>query len=464
MSYTRRIITGHGNTVIVDMDCTCSTGKRLKNQTRQSKFDEKSNSGKVQNNKDDENIVIVLKEKDGEIKKDVIQKKKVTRCVGTSPQLDLKREASPLKRAQLSPLRGVDNVQNPNRVLEKSNSLGEKKPQRLLRTTRSLSPRPPVKHQTAITISDENDIVSIKLSPHEIEFNDVFNQRREKLQPFSERPSPNLSEFSMFKGSDSHLVYVPTDPWLKMPDNMLKKQTENEDPWVWRSTSNIVDEKKANNKKGKLAKDEKIWKSTTNILSNDKPKHPKQMAYRQTKSFSCKDYDDILNGKQLKLLVKTEEKPIIQRSKSPITIVDSIENDIPPKSPRLSPHKTNLSPAHHQTSIINEPQLSISSASSATVNNTKRNTLNLPNSNLLQPRHSFSTPSQKDDELPLNIRRLSEQIRYAPSYLVSSNSSIQSQNIIAPPSNFDEQKINSNGNKTNLAGNKLNDPMLETTC
>lgn len=484
------------------MDCTCSSGRRLKNHNRHSKADEKvqivqptvqaeqpsDNKDKVRECEKKTNSAITSTCTSASTQTQ--PKKKVTRCVGTSPQMEIKhRDVSPMRKAHLSPMKSVEKDTQNNRVLEKSNSLGENKPQRPLRTTRSLSPRPPVKHQTAITVSDENDIVSVKLSPNDADFEDVFNQRKERLPPFSERASPNLSEIIMFKGSDSHLVYVPTDPWLKMPDNMLKKHgSNNEDPWVWRSTTNIVDEKKNPSRKGVLVRDDKIWKSTNNVMSNERVRNPKQMAYRQTKSFSCKDNEELFGGKQLKLITanmeKAEKKPKLQRSKSPAPpppppLADDYDYDIPPPPPVLSPrHSPNHKKFHTIQSGTTVVPIGVLVSPSHVPSNRdqppiiiKSNTLNLPNANLLQPRHSFSTPSQKDDELQLNIRRLSEQIRYNPAaYLSSPSSDTVSIPAITAVANMKSAATNilvTTTTKTQITGSnsKLNsDPMLETTC
>lgn len=460
-NYHRRIIAGHGNTVIYDMDCTCSNSnvKRLKNYNQMSS-DEKPAISKSTDDLMSEVVVEVEKKK---TVNPTTTKTKITRCVGTSPQFDLKNPKKVDKKANLSPYKKCEPAvatqspsktsnstqftQNPNRVLEKSNSLGESKPQRMLRTTRSLSPRPPVKHQTAITVSDENDVVSIKLSPNDTNLDDVFNQRRgNKLESFSERASPNLSEISVFKGSDSHLVYVPTDPWMKMPDS-FRKQLDYDDPWVWRSTTNIVDEHaqaQLKSRREKLQRDDKVWKSAANILLNDKVTVSKQSLYRQSKSFSCKDGEEIFNSnKQLKLVSTDRPKkkkqkniPLPAPPPPPPTDFESFNShteNIPIKSPRHSPYKA--PPIPPNPPVLEAP--------------IKRNTLNLPqNANYLQPRHSFSTPSSgKDDELPLNIRRLSEQIRNAPAYLLSGSIPAQSSDSIVStnkqqqqPSNFDEKR------------------------
>lgn len=384
------------------------------------------------------------------------ESRKVTRGVGTSPQLDLPVKQS--KKSLLSPMKSIET--NSNRILEKSNSVGENKPQRQLRTTRSLSPRPPVKHQYAITVCDENDVVSVKLSPNN-EFDDILNQNTGKSQKKemrkkaqSENTSPNLSDAGVFtydeavyvKGSENHLVYVPSDPWMKMSDDLVSNKKshklkgrgkESVDPWVYRSSSNIVDGKKNKNFKHLVLEDhhnqERVWQSTNNISNDKKVKNPKQLAYRHAKSEEEKQVklckQKTVTGSKLNIPDNKEStRPKLHRSKSPIIMDDDLLKKSPKKLDVLPSPKRNLT----------EPQ--------------KKSTLNVINSNLLQPRHSFSTtPSIKDEELQLNIRRLSEQIRYTPSYLAS-----------PPLPQFSKQQIVDD--KKPLLTVKLDDPVFETTC
>lgn len=364
-------------------------------------------------------------------------------------------------------MKSIESNTNSNRVLEKSNSVGENKPQRQLRTTRSLSPRPPVKHQYAITVCDENDVVSVKLSPNN-EFDDILNQNTGKSQKKelrkkaqSENTSPNLSDIGVFsyddayvKGSENHLVYVPSDPWMKMSDDLVSSKKSNKlkgrgketvaDPWVYRSSSNIVDGKKNKNFKHLVLEDdrneERVWRSTNNISNDKKIKNPKQLAYRHAKSEEEKQVklckQKTATGSKLNIPDNNEKvRPKLHRSKSPIIMDDDLI--------KISPKKLEVSPSPQRN--LTEPL--------------KKSTLNVINSNLLQPRHSFSTtPSIKDEELQLNIRRLSEQIRYTPSYLAS-----------PPLPQFTKQQLVDDKKpllnvslKTSIV--KLDDPVFETTC
>uniref|UniRef100_A0A182SB72 Uncharacterized protein n=1 Tax=Anopheles maculatus TaxID=74869 RepID=A0A182SB72_9DIPT len=224
--------------------------------------------------------------------------------------------ASPkLSPQKLTPMRTSDQQQQ--RTLEKSNSLGENKPPRLLRNTRSLSPRPPVRHQHSIMVSDENDIISVKLSPNE-EYDDEAGKRGSvKLKVMVEskgsdgRPDSSTVKASGGGGekakklgdclksangnrSTSCLVYVPSDPWTRMSatnsplpsakqqksktlDNSSKAYgkpcldyMKNSDPWVWRSNVNLPERlaKGAAGKKRHAALPHQT-KSLTSTVSRD---------------------------------------------------------------------------------------------------------------------------------------------------------------------------------------------------
>jgi hypothetical protein len=94
--------------------------------------------------------------------------------------------------------------------------------------------------------------------------------------------------------------------------------------------------------------------------------------------------------------------------------------------------------------------------------------LNVSNPNLLQqPRHSFSTSptsltstssaKTKDDELTLNIRRLSEQIKYSSTYGSYGNfhhGTSSSSNVTSPKQIEGMEK----------SASLLSDSLLETTC
>jgi hypothetical protein len=102
-------------------------------------------------------------------------------------------------------------------------------------------------------------------------------------------------------------------------------------------------------------------------------------------------------------------------------------------------------------------------------------TLNVINQNLLQPRHSFSaTTTQQlncDDELTLNIRRLSEQVKYTTNYFNFNNANLQQQQQFISTSGDSNKKTVKNNKKIDKESVKTTanalpskDSLLETTC
>uniref|UniRef100_A0A182TUW1 Uncharacterized protein n=1 Tax=Anopheles melas TaxID=34690 RepID=A0A182TUW1_9DIPT len=338
----------------------------------------------------------------------------------TSPKL------SPQK---LTPVRAADH----QRTLEKSNSLGESKPPRMLRNTRSLSPRPPVRHQHSIMVSDENDIISVKLSPNEEYCDDEGTKRRDsakKAEPKGEQrvAAKSKGDSSTTKSntaaavnggggekatklsdclksgnnnrSTSCLVYVPSDPWTRMsasnsplpslPKQQKSKTLDNSakaygkpcldymkhsDPWVWRSNVNLPERGSAKGagggaKKRNAAALPHQTKSLTSTVSRDDSdvavggKHQAKLCQQQSlgrfeKTLTIPGVDGSFDAR------KKITRPKLQRSKSPSFYEDFFQ------SPPAGAGETDTNKS---------------------------------------PQTGFSTPSQKDDELQLNIRRLSEQM------------------------------------------------------
>lgn len=365
-----------------------------------------------------------------------------TRNAATSPGLDKRKQLNP--KCELQPKSPDISVKT---ILEKSNSLGDSKPSRTLRTTRSLSPRPPVRHQHAITVCDENDIVSVKISPNE-EFEEEcearFLKKRYKAQ--SEQTSPNLSDlgttFSYENRANNKstgcLVYVPSDPWMKMPD----------------AEESAKPEKKKRGKHGKfspevrslsrgnlvpLNDDPWIWRNSPDSAAS-RPRSPKQEIYRQAKSFSVTKFElaDISKITKASAAAKSEKtssaknssRPKLQRCKSPIVIDDEsvpFLNDSG-RTCTCNAAASAVDVGKQQQNLLS-PRKDIGNKETASNNqnplncNTATKTfLNVTNSNLMQSRHSFSSISQKDDELQLNIRRLSEQIKKPSESTISGTS------------------------------------------
>lgn len=290
-------------------------------------------------------------------------------------------------------------------MLEKSKSVSETRQARPLRTTRSLSPRPPIRHQQAIIVSDENDII-LKVLPappapppppnggaddDEVFYGDrrraaaAAQRRQQKAKAQSENTSPNISkcDASFFAAaaasasgglavtddriannrSTGCLVYVPSDPWMKQPTTArngghreksatLVKNSVN-DPWIYRRTTG------GDVKKPTLSR-------------------------QQSKSMSSH--------------IDNSEAVVAATS------VTHLKSDV------FSPAKTPLPPT--PTFAPHSP-LTNGAGPEQRKKQAQHFLLNVVNQNVhLQPRHSFSTlMPAKDDELQLNIRRLSEQIK-----------------------------------------------------
>ncbi|XP_055922022.1 uncharacterized protein LOC129953178 [Eupeodes corollae] len=400
-----------------------------------------------------------------------------TRNAATSPNLDMRKFGLTERKPKEVVAAGVSaNNSNQKMALEKSNSLGEAKPTKQLRTTRSLSPRPPVRHQHAIMVSDENDIVSVKVSPNEdfelengimtrmaemnvhamgggetknsatapsgggAGFGGVVKKKHKTSK--SEQTSPNITDFdTKFSYNQTNnkstgcLVYVPSDPWLKMSDleeckvnslhkrknlHKMSKETRSlsrgnieplpADPWIWRKPPDSANG---------------LPRTSTTIK-----KSPKKEVFRQAKSFSATKFE-LGGGEHTK-----SHRPKLQRCKSPLFIEDDFlpppmsapsspflkapENQFSPPPPPFTATPLPPVPPHYvcNNSPVTSPARNKSAVAVAVAVETQqpqqqaqRSFLDVVNPNLLQARHSFSSISQRDDELQLNIRRLSEQMR-----------------------------------------------------
>lgn len=364
---------------------------------------------------------------------------KTKRSLKDAPRSPRGVERSPRnKRRDLSPKERKFNKQQllsptkldspPPRGLEKSNSMTESKPVKQLRTTKSLSPRPPIKHQQQMTVSDERNVVSLKVSPAE-DFGDVLKkEKKERKKAIGNDISPegNLRLDERHNRSTSCLMYVPCDPWTKMDmkvDTKTKKKGENR-------MKKLMDVKSLS--RPDLVDDDP-W-----VYDESRNRDKRCATYRNTSSKSL--HIDNKSG---------TARPRLQRSKSPAFFPD--EN---PKNPPSTPN--NLSPKSPLESM--SPKLGYHSVPDDDGNTKSRRKsqnqnqfLNVSNPNLLQPRHSFSTSnSKKDDELTLNIRRLSEQIKHSSNY--------------ASYGNFPATVSPSSGEMDKKSASVLSDSLLETTC
>jgi hypothetical protein len=93
-------------------------------------------------------------------------------------------------------------------TLEKSNSLSESNPSKQLRTTKSLSPRAPIKHQVAVDEAPSvvvSEAVEKPRKTPKIEKKEVSNGLR-----------VDIDQERVKNRSTGCLIYVPCDPWTKM--------------------------------------------------------------------------------------------------------------------------------------------------------------------------------------------------------------------------------------------------------
>lgn len=362
------------------------------------------------------------------------------RRVEDSPK-NQKRELSPkdrpgkLKKKQLLSPSKLESPPPPtNRTLEKSNSLTESKPSKQLRTTKSLSPRPPMKHQYAVTVCDEYNVVSLQVSPAD-DFDAVLVKNTVKDLVISDSSpealvgSLRLDDRHMNNRSTSCLVYVPSDPWTKLEPSTSSRKKKGGN-----RMKKLMDAKSLS--KPDLIEDDP-WVFDESRKSQDK----KSATYRHSHSKSL--HVESKSG---------TARARLQRAKSPVVLSDdNLKN--PPSS--LNNHFTSNDPLSSLSPKLGYHSVAEVNSSKAKSKSKENQFLNVSNPNLLQPRHSFSTStSKKDDELTLNIRRLSEQIKHSSNYVSYGNFSSTSTANLSPKPDQLEKK----------GGSLLNDSPLETTC
>ncbi|KNC31661.1 hypothetical protein FF38_10086 [Lucilia cuprina] len=345
---------------------------------------------------------------------------------------------------------------NNKKVLHKLNSIGESKDIKLLRTTRSLSPRPPIRHQHAILVSETRnaDMQYSRLSS----INARTNKQQISKVCRSEQSSPNVIDgteiqFSYNESANRStgcLGNVYSDPWLKITsaDNM--------------SSSNLSanKEKRFNPASIVLKSNDDPWVKRADIESL--PKSSRYELFRQSKSFSVSKFDvdpylwnstkspchlnNEKNGTSV-INVKTKLRsapssphfltaPLNMFTSSTYPTNPSFNEKTPTRSSSFSPAriKDNNNPFTDYTlHRSNSPPPSISvaaeiideqnkSKSKLNIRSTNYEFLNVCNPLLLNARHSFSSVSEKQqgEELQLNIRRLSDQMHRADTTLTNS--------------------------------------------
>lgn len=332
---------------------------------------------------------------------------------------------------------------HPRAQLEKSNSLGDSKPVKQLRTTKSLSPRPPMKHQSAV--NDENKVVNIKVSPadddEESEKRPLIKDKHQDVDGLVE--SLRLDERQKNR-STSCLVYVPSDPWTKMDQQEQQNKSIKEPQQSKKRGENRMKklmEVKSLSKPDLIdTNDSDPWVLDETRMSRDTSARKSATIRHQSKSLHI----DSKSG---------TARPRLQRSRSP---KESLHKD--PLS--------SLSPTLGYNAVPDKNVRSKSSNGRKKQQQQSQQYLNVSNPNLLQqPRHSFSTSptslsatagKTKDDELTLNIRRLSEQIKYSSTYgsYGNFNHGTSSSNVTSPKQIEGMEK----------SASLLSDSLLETTC
>jgi hypothetical protein len=316
-------------------------------------------------------------------------------------------------------------------TLEKSNSLGESKPNKQLRTTKSLSPRPPVKHQPAVPHGSDENSVLVKVSPADdtmqYETKPLLSEKNNKIVE-----NLRLDDWQKNK-STSCLVYVPVDPWTKMETNNQASEQQQQKG------------KKGSNRMKKLMDVKSLSKPdlVDNPLNDDPWVFDASRISRDARKASTLHIDS-----------KSQQRPL-RRSKSPHDELS--KNSMSSFSPKLGCHS------------VPEKTLKKSNtgrSNSKSSNNNHQQFLNVSNPNLLQqPRHSFSTSpttlstsnNTKDDELTLNIRRLSEQIKYSSTYSSYGNFNVTTDTPSVSTSPKQTEGIEK-------SATLLSDSLLETTC
>lgn len=341
----------------------------------------------------------------------------------------------------------MDKNENNKKKIEKHNSTEETKPQKQLRTTRSLSPRPPIRHQHALLVSDSSNF---KIQLPNTQVNKICR---------SEQSSPNIidgtdiqfSYDTSTNRSTSCLGNIFSDPWLKVvaSDDIPSSQTSSTYEKKLNPSNNIGDNKDP-------------WVKRNDLETI--PKASRQELFRQSKSFSASKFDienvnrnsrtlasskspNYKNGEISSTSNKYNVKKQLQSAPSSPQVLGTVENfftsytylnnqqfvngHINDKSPTRS---TSFSPARikdssnpfteYNLNICNSPPPSISvdpeinnkehtNTAKLNIRSTDYEFLNVCNPNFLNARHSFSSvcDQQQGEELQLNIRRLSDQMR-----------------------------------------------------
>jgi hypothetical protein len=255
--------------------------------------------------------------------------------------------------------------------------------------------------------------------------------------------------------STSCLVYVPSDPWTKMDGN--------EQVPVIMTVSTTTKGKKGSNRMKKLMD---VKSQSKPDLIDDNFEDP-WVVDEARKKHAMKTSTYRNQSKSLHIDTKSgTARPRLQRSKSPQDPLSSL-------SPTLGYHCVPDGSNKCNKNAVTTTSMTKSNGRSKTKIK-QQQFLNVSNPNLLQQsRHSFSTSptsltstksatnnnisSTKDDELTLNIRRLSEQIKYSSTYASYGNFSPTSPKTPKQDDSTDHVGMEK-------SASLLSDSLLETTC
>ncbi|XP_037826782.1 uncharacterized protein LOC119614740 isoform X1 [Lucilia sericata] len=436
-----------------------------------------------------------------------------TRNAATSPHLDIRKLGSMTtvtpspsltnelcfkltdckkNKSKIQNATKIDGERNHKKVLHKLNSIGESKAIKLLRTTRSLSPRPPIRHQHAILVSESKN-VDVQF-PRLFSTNARINKQQISKVCRSEQSSPNVMDgteiqFSYNESTNRStgcLGNVFSDPWLKITsaDNMSS------------SILSANKEKRFHPASTVIKNNDDPWVKRADIESP--PKSSRYELFRQSKSFSVSKFDVdpyLLNStkkspchlnyeknatsaidvkKQLRSAPSSPQfltAPLNMFTSTTYPTNSSFNEKTPTRSSSFSParikdnHNPFMDYTLHQS---NSPPPSISvaaeiideqnrSKSKLNIRSTNYEFLNVFNPLLLNARHSFSSVSEKQqgEELQLNIRRLSDQMRRADTILTNSIKTFSSDRNVRE-NRKDENKALCFANHTNQPNIAIN--------
>lgn len=326
----------------------------------------------------------------------------------------------------------------PKKPLEKTRSSSDSHTHKIMLSVKS--PCPSIRSQK---LEDESK-VSVKVYSTDSFDNLLIAKDVKRIDHDKRRvDKPNLKSHDRSK---SCLVYIPTDPWVPNID---------------------IDQANYNNNNPKSSKTKKKGENRMKKLMN-------------TKSLSRPDLDDVFNDDDPWVYdetIKIEKKSatFTKRSTRSFHIETGKSGTMQPS--HKSPNEINknfpsttlsFSTQQKDPMLSLSPTLGYRTVDENKVTNMKQRTtsksqhLNVSNPNLLQPRHSFSSSSRNDDELPLNIRRLSEEIKCSSNYSIDRNySSTASINQYTKSSEI-TTTISSTTDKG--APVIFGDSLLETTC